>query len=486
MPRLPVVRGEVGRARRRLFAPLAAGMAARRIQAAARGYLARRRVAGMRRPRPVLMSPMDIVKMKRRKTQGQIKVTNRAVMPKARIGTLIGTEKSSRKVKGKMDPLVITEHDDRHATVQQPMVGYWGYADAGSIDQQLIMGIRALVNMFARRSGLKPSNIRQFFHDSYLQDYSTSSSIRWNRLVIGYQGIQRDGDISRSETAIPITEIDSVETITELVFNDIRSKQDTGAFRPIRAILQSNDVIASSNVWRTFATYDLENVMIDFSYMRKYKWQNVTPADTSQSPGEFNQYSINDINANPLSGKIYQFKHCVPQIRAAHLDNTDLPELPKLQAINGQDGALDTKAFRVTNNYNADLQFAFRQPFKAMQFFKDTISEDKVYMPPGGYKQLIRKGKKTMNFTRFVSATVPGFAGLNNDLTGKTSGATLPDRIGTSTIWGLEPVIKTSTNEAVRIATQMETWFTCKARTSNKTVPIVQINTVGAGSNFQT
>ncbi len=140
-------------------------MAARRIQAAARGFLARRQVARMRRPR--LMSPMDISKIKRRKTQGQIKDTSRAVLPKARIGSLIGTAKSSRKVKGKMDPLVITEHDDRHATVSQPMVAYWGYSDAGSLDQQLEMGCRALVNMFARRSGLKPCNIYQAFNDSY-------------------------------------------------------------------------------------------------------------------------------------------------------------------------------------------------------------------------------------------------------------------------------------------------------------------------------
>ena len=156
MPRLPLVPAR-RRPRRQLFVPMAAGIAARRIQAAARGFLARRRVAGMRRPR--LMSPMDISKMKRRKTQGQIKNTTRAVMPKYRIGSLIGTAKSSRRVKGKMDTMTLTEHKDVHATVQQPMVAYWGYSDAGSLDNQLEMGVRALVNMFARRSGLKPTSI---------------------------------------------------------------------------------------------------------------------------------------------------------------------------------------------------------------------------------------------------------------------------------------------------------------------------------------
>jgi len=481
MPRLPLAPYRRRPPRRQLFAPMAAGIAARRIQAAARGFLARRQVARMRRPR--LMSPMDISKIKRRKTQGQIKSTTRAVMPKYRIGSLIGTAKSSRKVKGKMDPLVITEHDDRHATVSQPMVAYWGYSDAGSLDQQLEMGVRALVNMFARRSGLKPCNIYQAFADSYLQDYSPESGIRWTRLVIAYQGVRSDGTITRDESIFNLSETMSIFNVTQNVMTDLKAQAAGTAFRPVRAILQTYDSVATGTAQhRTFATYDLENVMIDFSFMRKYKWQNVTPADTSQAPGEFNQFSVNDINANPLSGKIYQFKHRVPQVQSAQLDNTDLPELANIQAGDGQDGALKTNAFRVSDNYNADLEYPFKQPFKAMQIFKDTISEDKVYMPPGGYKQLIRKGKKTMNFTRFVAATV-----LNTATTvRRSSGDTVPERIGSSTIWALEPVIRTVTNETVRIATQMETWYTCKARAGNKTVPVVQINTVGAGTNFQT
>lgn len=482
MPRLPLAPYRRRGPRRQLFAPMAAGMAARRIQAAARGFLARRRVAGMRRP--PLLSPMDISKIKRRKKQGQIKETTRAVMPKYRIGTLIGTAKSSRKVKGKMDPLVITEHDDRHATVQQPMVAYWGYADAGSLDQQLEMGCRALVNMFARRAGLKPCNIYQAFDDSYLQDYSFESTIKWNRLVIAYQGVFPDGNTNRQETVISIAENMSIYNITQTLMTDIRAKSnDVNGWMPVRAVLQTHDSVATGSApYRTFATYDLENVMIDFSYMRKYKWQNVTPADTSQAPGEFNQYSVNDINANPLSGKIYQFKHRSPQVRAAQLDNTDLPELGKIQNVEGQDGALQCKAFRISDDYNADLEYPFKQPFKAMQIFKDTVSEDKVYMPPGGYKQLIRKGKKTMNFARFCNATVETTFNPQR----RNAGMDVEPRIGTSTIWALEPVIRTTTNEVVRIATQMETWFTCKARAGTKTVPVVQINTVGAGTNFQT
>jgi len=74
---------------------------------------------------------------------------------------------------------------------------------------------------------------------------------------------------------------------------------------------------------------------------------------------------------------------------------------------------------------------------------------------------------------------------VNESFVRVQSGATVPPPIGTSTVWALEPVIRTNTNEVVRIATQMETWYTCKVRTGTKSVPIAKINTVTAGTNFQ-
>ena len=314
-----------------------------------------------------------------------------------------------------------------------------------------------------------------------MQDYNANSYLRLGRIVFGYQGVNAEGVITRDESIFNVLDTDSVDIITTTIMADLKSKAFSNSFRPVRAILQSKDYPGSAD-YQTFATFDLENTMIDFSYMRKYKWQNVTPADTTQQPGEFNQFSVNDINANPLSGKIYQYKHNVPQVRGAKLDNEDLQQLQLIQDSTLDDGALNCQAFR-TAGYTSTLEFPFKQPYKSMEIFKDTVSEDKVYMPPGGYKQLIRKGKKTMNFTRFCQATIPLSSGSKNWMT-RQSGSNVEPRIGTSTIWALEPVIRTNTNEVVRIATQMETWYTVKARSGSKNVPICKINTVTAGVNF--
>lgn len=502
MPRLPLVPAR-RRPRRQLFAPMAAGLAARRIQAVARGFLARRQVAQMRRPR--LMSPMDISKIKRRKTQGQIpKRVTRGVMPKYRIGSLIGTVKSKRKVTGKMDPLKVTTHSDRCCNIDQSMVAYWGFSDASSQDDQLLMGVRALVQMFVRRAGLKVSTVDQQFNESYLYDATPETDIRLNRITIQFLRRNPDGTKEIGENIVNVTETDSVSSISDAIFTDIKERA-AGPVNPglgewpVRAILQTSGSVSptsGSAYYKTFATYDLTNCMVDFTYMRKFKWQNVTPADNTEAPGDQSRYNLNDVHANPLSGKIYHFKGPVPVVRAAQLDNADLENLKGVQALiqpsalsgigtSMVDGQLDCGAFRDNGDYNGVLYNAFQQPFKSQTFFKNVDTEDKVYMPPGGYKQLIRRGKITMNFTRFTKATVCPAAVVTGGASTMYVGVEpMPPRIGGCTIWGLEPAVRTSPTETSRIAMNMETWLTAKIRVGEQKVPIAKIHSVATTPNF--
>lgn len=453
----------------------------------------------MRRPR--LMSPMDIGKIKRRKTQGQIpKGATRGVMPKYRIGSLIGTEKSKRKVTGKMDPLKVTTHSDRCCTIDQKMVSYWGFTDASSQDDQLVQGVRALVQMFARRSGLKVTTVEQAFNESYLQGSLSSNDIRLNRIIIQFlrRGVDgKNGELR--EVAFTVNNNSSVTSITDDIFPIIKAaaagpdSSGLGEY-PVRAILST--ISPFNNVYRTFATYDLTNCMVDFTYMRKFKWQNVTPADNTGTPGDGSRFNLNDIHANPLSGKIYHFKGPVPVVRAAQLDNADMPNLGMIQALieyspgaapgvgtSRVDGNLDCQAFRTDGQYTGTLYNAFQQPFKSQTFFKNVETEDKVYMPPGGYKQLIRKGKVTMNFTRFCKATVAPAKGSLGSTT-LQGVEPLPSKIGGCTIWGLEPAVRTAPEETSRIAMNMETWLSAKIRVGEQKVPIAKIHSVAITPPF--
>ncbi len=106
-------------------------------------------------------------------------------------------------------------------------------------------------------------------------------------------------------------------------------------------------------------------------------------------------------------------------------------------------------------------------------------------MPPGGYKQLIRKGKVTMSFTRFCKATVcPASSGAAVGSATYVGIEPMPPKIGGCTIWGLEPAVRTSPTETSRIAMNMETWLSAKIRVGEQKVPIAKIHSVTTTPNF--
>ena len=495
MPRQIVRYDPIGRRpRRQLFAPMGAAMAARRIQAVARGFLARRRVAQMRRP--VLMSPMQIDKMRtpksRRKRQGQIsKVAVRPVMPKFRIGSLIGTEKSKRTVSlKKLDPLEIKLHVDSTSVVDQGGVAYFGFPDAGPQDEQLKQGCYALVNLFTRRSGLKLASVNTPIESGLPKPVSQYNRSRLNRIVIGWTRHDADGNGEFEWLQYDIAKTESIKDIGIRIYNDIKaqaynpgSTETDGKWPAVAHLESSTNLLSADNKYQTFATYDLTNVMTDFAVMRKYKWQNVTPAGENEPL----RVNLNDIQANPLSGKIYKFKGPTPLIRTMVTEQLGTTLHDSIEAQGAQYPGdsydyLKTEAFR-DNSYNNVLDVPFRQPFKANQFFKNTLTEDKVYMPPGGYKQLIRKADVKMNFRRFCQATVY----IQGDgLAAQGYVPNKPAKIGTSTLWGLEPAVRTSPLEHVMVAINIETWYTTKCRVSDKKQPVVTDIKTETGHTFGT
>lgn len=467
------------RVRRRLPFNNNMANAALAIQAAARGFLARRRVARMR---PRLMSPMDIQRRFRsaKRPQGQVVVPK--VFPKARIGSVIGTEKSKRSVSmKKVDPLEIKFHIDLNSEVQQSQVAYFGFADAGWQDDQLTQGCMALTQLFFRRSGMKLPTINMQLKDALSTPPDQPPLYfrpKLRRIELLFVNIDQEGAQSSTLKTIDVDDQSSIYSVARDIRDAVVEIGTAAIFPvkkwPIMAKLYSHDNHSSKDIFNVFATYDLENTMVDFAYKRKYKWVNVTPA----ADGGGN--NINDINANPLSGRIYKFKGPTPLLRASVKDyNVEL----MMDGIEDQgvdnSSAIACNRFRQLNNYSNPPKTAFRQPFKAVQFFKNTETEDKVYMPPGGYKQLIRGGKVTMNFKRFCQATVkqPGITGISD-------GIEKPPKIGTSTIWALEPALRTDVNELVKVHVNSETWYTTKCRVGEKKQPVATGQQVLEGPTF--
>lgn len=468
----PVARRRIDFGRR----PMDVARAAALIQAAARGFMVRRR-RRLAEPRPqrVLMSPMDIQRRFRRARRPQGQVVVPTVMPKARIGSMVGTEKSKRKVSMKVNPLTIKSHWDVNNNVRQAQVAYFGFPDAGDQDKQLHTATMALVNMFFRRSGMKQASITNTTNDHISTDYQNSP--RLSRVTINY--LRTTGGATGSFTVVnyAVSGNTSIKDLADTLVADFKSYAQQARF-PAVAVLSCSSDIPNVDAFRNYAQFDLAEIMVDFSYLRKYKWQNITPAGDDRN-------NVNDIAANPLQGKIYQFKGPTPMLRETLIDRgyDEIPFGIRIEKQRDSSGNaidyIDCTATRSNGTYLSSPHPAFAQPFKATQFLKNTLTEDKVYMPPGGYKQLIRKGKVTMSFKRFVMASaVFDLADVGNNKR--------PPKIGTCTLWGLEPSVRTDAQEIINVIVNSELHQTATCRHTPKKLPVQTVRTVENGYNFET
>ena len=313
-----------------------------------------------------------------------------------------------------------------------------------------------------------------------------------NKISILFKRWDADGSGFYENSEFAVSDTDSMEAVALRIYNDIKDKGVNDGKWPYQAKLWQQS--GTTALFREYATYDLANVMVDFKYMRKYKWQNVTPSGWSY-PGKatghvYERSTINDIQANPLSGKIYKFKGPTPLLRS-QIQSINGGTMPSIELIQTQGlgtlahDYLDTRAFRdnvPAPSYDNALSVPFKQPFKAAAVFKNALTEDKVYMPPGGYKQLIRSESITMNFQRFCQATVfdPGdVATAPGYVQPKTS------KIGTSTLFALEPAVRTVVNELVQVQVNSEIWYKTKCRVADMKQPVIANVKVEEGYNFQ-
>lgn len=466
------------RARRQLFPQaMAAGLVARRIQAAARGFLARRRLQRQRRG---LMSPADVRAIKRKKgNPGQVRVP--AVFPKYRIGSLVGTDVSKRTVRKTTDNSVVKVHYDYNHSVAQTQVAYFGFYDAGSLEQQMEIGCTALAQFIYKKSGICVPHADY----DYTQTHTHTQVSTIRQIKIGFVET-KTGAVGNLKDFVSETISNGLSTGTTTLnglrdaIKDACVAHALNAEWPYVLTLLTQDFYGANGEFssdRIVATYDLSQIMIKFDAVQKYKYQNVTPATDGGT-------NVNDVSANPLSGKMYRFKGMVPKLRPIVQDAEaafPLDKLPRIEETVDAQGILQCQAFRETGLYNAALKPGFRQPFKANAIFKNVTHEDKVYMPPGGYKQAIHKTSVTMNFKRFIQATthlVSASIGLGNE--------TRVPNIGNCVLWAFEPAVRTAANEVTKMIVNRELWLKASAKHSPVYQNVRSMDIVAAGNAFGT
>lgn len=487
------------RARRRLeMVPVGnAAMAARAIQAAARGFLARRRLvraggaaaaviaraaARRRAPPRRLMSPMDIQRRFRRASRPQGQVVVPKVFPKYRIGSLIGTAKSKRKVAyKKVDDRVVRSHYDLNHEVEQTQVAYFGFTDAGALTHQLKQGCYALMQLIYKRLGIVITHPDYDYLERHSKSAQSFTDPDAGNIIIGFEIKRDDGGSTFDQKIMAPADYHTMESGAQKMMDFILDRSKEGYLPYMLRICRGSGGIYE---------LDLQNIMVHFNCTHKIKWQNVTPAEY-QNFNEGNvtvSNDLNNVNANPLSGRIYQFKGYVPKVRShvrdAQKDKGDY--LLEIEDAKDSQGRLLCEAFRESGGYSNDCITGFQQPFRGVAVFSNLSHEDRCYMPPGGYKQLIRKTEKTLNFMRFVQATIPG------RLTSDDGAEWIPianrvrvNRIGGSTLFAFEPAMRTAAAERTKIIVNRELFFATSCTVTKKKQPVRAITTITDGANFK-
>lgn len=203
----------------------------------------------------------------------------------------------------------------------------------------------------------------------------------------------------------------------------------------------------------------LADSILDIRIKTNVKFQNVTPADTDPDASGVDM-NRNAINANPVSGVIYRFGDPVPRFKESvysELTGGGLATDPNERELERtmvnitdsttSNGRLVTRAMYAPTSGNVLPRYTCPPPSgKAM--WANCTHQTKCHLQPGGYRNLAFVFNYYGTVTRFMQNIA-----ANQDIAGTTAGdfQRLP-KLGSSYLIGLEPAIRTTNNEVVRIA----------------------------------
>ena len=393
-------------------------------------------------------------------------------------------------------------HIDTSYTIDQPMVNYTGFQTYGSIGDILLTYCYALCRQIAAKSGCHLTSFQQRMQDQDPTENTGQTGVDiTNRSRLGYITFRfSKADMHGNK----IYSVDEYNVINE---NYSQTWSDFAAW------IRDRMMVTCGNDGYSPESYSLSTVMnytayenadpstttrngvpipfftnerwgddiVQFSCKSITKVNNVTPAGTDR-------HDINDVNANPLQGKLYDFKNASPIFSDQWLKTTDTnstwADIEKLQSIHLRQDMLQTQRLRmrVPVTGTADYTYTalhpdFKQPPRGSTVWKNVAGVRDVRMEPGGFKTIVRSGTVVASTRRFIGACFRSHVDVNNiSLSGKTQtqgtnlGNDFDKRIKTlpvltpSFILALEPTVRTSTNEEVKLVVNRDVHQTCNIK----------------------
>lgn len=438
------------RARRRLTYT-SRPAAASRIQAAVRGFLARRRMKNRKR----LLSPYDVKKLNRKPVGNRL--VSKGRYPAARVGNNMGSIKKGKKVKPR-SPGTIVAHFDQNLYTQQKQVAYIGFWTAGTYDQIGLAYAGAVMRQIFARSGAPPVTWQGSYRPMQNQ---TAGTIQQGPQEIQFLfskehalAVQSTGGVVTGTDyhtyVMTVNQTQSFEQYAEALRDQIRGRFDDGYLPCMwEAYIKTPDdtarrMICSNKHWG--------EEMVDLGARSTIKIQNVTPAsniigDRAAATYQAEMFNVNDIAANPLQGKVYDFKNDTPRLASGFKENMELTtstfrEIGEIETKKHDSRFMLTNKLRSNEAWDGDLLGCMSQPFNGTSVFRNIDTIGQITMPPGGFKSIVRTAKVHTNTRRFVTSLMARAMGSSSI----TFAPHQPSKshFNKAVMVGLEPALRTA------------------------------------------
>lgn len=353
-------------------------------------------------------------------------------LPKFRVGASKGTfGKKGKKPKPYTGVVVKNNYQ---TTTNGGQVCYFGmpYAPKNKIVLAYAMN---LVQFIAKRSGLVLS--------SWLAGCKSNNfdAGRMKKIGIRFAKRHTDGTGDSVEDTITPTAADTWEAFAHDIAGNLSDRAKDGWYpESYRLFNEADDVY-----------YDHNRMDEDIvtTYISMYcRIQNVTPADDGTD------MNVNAADANPLMGRIYDFKHGAPRLSESFIKDTTLSwgasfgDVDKISSANYDQVILSTMHLRSNSDVNGTLARAFILPPNGASVFSNCEGAKDVSMPPGGFYTVKRTHKVVANVKRFLAGAVD----LEDPLTYNPGIQTIhPANVAKSFMVALRPTMRTGTNEEVKL-----------------------------------
>jgi hypothetical protein len=197
--------------------------------------------------------------------------------------------------------------------------------------------------------------------------------------------------------------------------------------------------------------------ILDIRIRSNVKFQNVTPADTDADASGIDN-NKNAIDANPLSGYVYRFADPAPKFSEGVVTEIGSQERELEQTMvnttdaSGSAGRLYTRAMFNPTSHNAYTKYA--QPTsKPKTLWSNCTHSQKIHLQPGGYRNLAFVFNYHGTVTRFMENIA-----VKQNVVGSSSSSnrTMP-KLGSCYMIGLEPSIRSVSNETIKVACRIVT-----------------------------